>query len=98
MLVFSYTYYPKTEFNKKVWHENKEERFKMSNDIIESNMLIGKTKQEVIEILGSDFYKYSENHIGYYLGFVPRLLTIAPDMLGIHFKGGKVVKVVQHES
>ena len=96
--VFSISYYPKSDFNQKKWKENTEERYKMSNDIIKSKILIGKTYSETIELLGSDFYVYSENHIAYYLGFVPGLFNIDPDVLDIFFKNGKVIKVEQHES
>ena len=96
VFVFSISYYPKTDFNKQEWNKNKEERYKMSNDIIKSEILIGKTKDEVIELLGDDFYSYDENHIVYDLGFVPELLNIDPDVLDIYFEYGKVVKVRQH--
>lgn len=96
--IFSISYYPKTDFNKQEWASNKEERYKMSNDIMESNLLIGKTKDEVITLMGNDFYKYDDNHIAYDLGFVPGLFKIDPDVLDIYFKNGKVFKVGQHES
>ena len=70
----------------------------MSNDIIKSEILIGKTKEEVIELLGDDFYTYNENHIAYDLGFVPGLFNIDPDVLDIYFEKGKVIKVDQHET
>lgn len=96
--IFSISYYPKTDFNKQEWASNKEERYKMSNDIMESNLLIGKTKDEVISLMGNDFYKYDDNHIAYDLGFVPGLFKIDPDVLDIYFKNGKVFKVGQHET
>jgi hypothetical protein len=96
--IFSISYYPKTDFNKQEWASNKEERYKMSNDIMESNLLIGKTKDEVITLMGNDFYKYDDNHISYGLGFVPGLFNIDPDVLDIYFKNGKVFKVEQHQT
>ncbi len=96
--VFSVSYYPETDFSKQEWKENKEERYKMSNDIIESEMLIGKTKEEVIELLGDDFYSYDEGHIAYDLGFVPGLFNIDPDVLDIYFENSKVTKVGKHET
>ena len=96
--IFSISYYPKTDFNKHEWNENKEERYEMSKDIIKSKMLIGKTKKEVIEILGNDFYNNGDNHISYELGCVPGLFNIDPDFLDIYFESGKVIKVEQHES
>jgi hypothetical protein len=96
--IFSVSYYPKTDFNKQKWNENKEERYKMSNDIIKSKMLIGKTKVEVIGLLGDDYYSYDESHIAYDLGFVPGLFNIDPDVLDIYLENGKVIKVGQHET
>lgn len=61
--MFSISYYPKIDFNKQQWHQNKEERYKMSEDIINTDMLIGKTKEEVISILGDDFYMYLKDHM-----------------------------------
>jgi hypothetical protein len=96
--LFSVSYYPKTDFNKQEWNENKKERYKMSNDIIKSEILIGKTKEEVIELLGNDSYFYDESHIAYDLGFVPGLFNIDPDVLDIYFENGKVITVGQHET
>lgn len=96
--IFSVSYYPKIDFNQQKWTENTEERYKMSDDIIKNKILIGKTKSEIIELLGEDFYKYDENHIAYDLGFVPGLFNIDPDVLDIYFENGKVIKVGQHET
>ena len=96
--IFSVSYYPNKEFNKQEWNENQEERYTMSNDIIKSEMLIGKTKEAVIARLGDDFYSYNEDDIAYDLGFVPGLFNIDPDVLDIYFKRGKVTKVEQHET
>ena len=96
--IFSISCYPTNDFDKQTWESNPEERYKMSEDIIESKMLIGKTKQEIVELLGNDFYSYSENHIAYGLGFVPGLFNIDPDVLDIYFENGKVTKVGQHET
>jgi len=96
--IFSISYYPQKAFDKQKWHENIEERYKMSNDVIKSEMLIGKTKEEVIELLGDDFYSYNDSCIHYELGFVPGLFSIDPDVLDVYFKNGKVVRVGQHET
>jgi len=96
--IFSVSYYPSNDFDKQVWEINIEERYKMSEDIIESKILIGKTKEEITELLGQDFYSYNENHIAYELGFVPGLFNIDPDVLDIYFENGKVTKVEQHQT
>lgn len=96
--IFSISYYPPNDFDAQEWKTNVEERYKMSEDIIESEMLIGKTKREITELLGQDFYSYRENHIAYELGFVPGLFNIDPDVLDIYFEDGIVTKVEQHET
>ena len=96
--IFSVSYYPKNDFNKHKWETNTEKRYEMSNDIIESKMLIGKGKEEITEILGQDFYSYTENHIAYELGFVPNLFNIDPDVLDIYFENDKVIRVEQHRT
>ncbi len=96
--IFSMAYYPKSDFDQHEWMVNQEERYKMTDDIIESEFLIGKTKEEVMELLGKDFYSYNENHMAYDLGFVPGLFNIDPDVLDIYFKDGIVIKVIQHET
>ncbi len=40
------------EFNVTQWHASPLTRYKMSKDIIMSNMLIGKSKSDVITVLG----------------------------------------------
>jgi uncharacterized membrane protein len=96
--IFCVSYYPKDRFSKQKWETNIEERYTMSKNIIKSEILIGKTKEEVIELLGNEYTNYSEDHMGYYLGFVPRLFNIDPDYLDIYFENGKVVRVSQHNS
>ena len=96
--IFVVEYYSKEKFDKQKWETNIEERYTMSENIIKSEILIGKTKEEVIELLGNEYSNYGENHIGYYLGFVPRMFNIDPDILDIYFENGKVVKVSQHNS
>lgn len=92
------TYYPNIDFDKQKWEENQEKRYKMSKNIIKSEMLIGKTKEEVIELLGEDYHTYDDDHIAYDLGFVPELFNIDPDVLDIYFGNGIVIKVEQHRT
>ena len=96
--LFYISYYPTRKFDETVWRTDKEKRYEMTQDIIDNELLIGKTKNEIMKTLGDDFFKYDENHWGYDVGFVPRLLNIDPDILDIHFKDDKVESVGQHES
>jgi hypothetical protein len=85
-------YFPR-RFDQLKWTQDIHNRWKMSVHIQTSKMLIGKTKAEVLEILGGVFYEYAENHIAYYLGFKR---WIDPDVLDIYFEEGIVVKTGQH--
>jgi len=95
--IFSISYYPTNDFDKSEWNSNIEERYKMSEDIIDSKMLIGKTQEEVTQTLGTDFSFNNENRITYELGFVPGLFNIDPDYLEIKLENGIVVSVNQYE-
>jgi|TARA_B110000483_G_C17974263_1_gene457129 hypothetical protein len=95
--IFSISYYPTSDFDKDEWNSNVKERFIMSEDIIESEILIGKTREEVIQMLGNDFITNNESEITYELGHVPGLFNIDPDYLDIKLENGKVISVNQYE-
>jgi hypothetical protein len=92
------TYYPKRVFNKEQWLNQKETRYEMSKDIITQKILIGKTKSEVIEILGIEKNKMNDESWNYDLGTVPRFISIDPDVLTIKFTDGKVSQVKQQKT
>ena len=96
--VFSASYYPTHDFNKQKWVSDSEKRYELSENLIESKILIGKTKKEVTEILGEPDGSKQENYWSYYLGFKPSIGGIDPDYLDIEFKNDKVITVGQHES
>ena len=98
VFIFFVSYYPTKEFSQKGWTDNPSKRYEMTEDIIENNLLIGKTKDEILHLLGSDKFEYNEDHWGYDAGFVPGFLNIDPDVLDVYFKNNIVVKVAQHES
>ena len=95
--IFSVSYYPTNDFDKSEWNSNIEKRYKMSEDIIASKMLIGKTQEEVIQTWGANFSSNNENRITYELGFVPGLFNIDPDYMEIKLENGKVISVHQYE-
>jgi hypothetical protein len=90
--------YTREKFSRDKWINNKSERYTMSEDIIQSKMLIGKTKEEVKELLGEDTHLDNDNSVEYVLGIVPRFTNVDPDVLLITFEDGKVAKVKQYES
>jgi hypothetical protein len=52
LFIFLMSYTPSKKFDKPQWLADKEERFQMADDIIESKMLIGKDTNQVKQILG----------------------------------------------
>lgn len=95
--IFYISYYPSRDFNKIEWQRNEEKRYEYSEDIIESKILIGKTKEEVKDLLG-DGVTEDDNFLRYYLGTRPELFNIDPDFLEVIFENGKVVEVKQKTS
>ena len=50
---FSYLFYePQFDFEKERWFTDKNSRFEMSDDLVNSRILNGKTKSEIIELIG----------------------------------------------
>lgn len=98
VLYYRYFYYPSKKFDKNEWHKNIHKRYYMSENIIASKMLIGKSKEQVINLLGKKYFVYHNNHYSYYLGMVPGINNIDPDLLDVYFENDIVVTVGQHES
>ena len=93
VMLFFYAeeYYPNRDFDRNVWKTDTDTRYEYTHDLIKSNLLIGKTKPEVLEVLGktdtSGIYWY------YYIGYRPEILNIDPSYIEIHFENGKVTTV-----
>ena len=96
--IFSISYYPSNDFDREKWLNDKEKRYELSEGIIDSKMLIGKTKIEVKQILGDEENSENSDLWNYYLGYRPQLFGIDPDILDIEFKEGKVIRVGQHQT
>ncbi|PIQ48350.1 MAG: hypothetical protein COW03_10960 [Cytophagales bacterium CG12_big_fil_rev_8_21_14_0_65_40_12] len=94
--IFSISYYPSMDFDQKTWNSSIKERYKMSKDIIESKMLIGKTKEEVVMVLGNKYASDNKESLSYELGFIPGLMNIDPSFLYIEFENGIVKNVYQY--
>ena len=94
---FCLEYYPNRDFDHKQWLIDKDERYEFVKDIVNSKMLIGKTKTQVQKILGGDDNTLESDDWYYDLGFRPELFNIDPDNLEIAFKEGKVISVEWHK-
>ena len=91
--------YPKRDFNKDDWDKYIDARFTMTEFIINNRILIGKTREEVIDILGTPHeYYVRENGIYYYIGFKPGFVNIDPYLLGIIFENDIVINVYEYRT
>jgi len=97
-----YEYHPELKFNSIEWAENKADRHHMRKDLFESELLIGKTKKEVVAILGKP-----ENNIkvemdtfkkwNYFMGSEGHGMGWKFHYLDLHFKNGKIDSIKNME-
>ena len=110
-LVYFYVFYPilnifssyhhQKYFNSEVWIEKPSLRFEMTENILKSDTLIGKTKPEIQKLLGTyewlswnDTIKnHDENLWNYALGLKPGALNNKKECMTIVFKDGKVLDI-----
>ena len=87
-------------FSKQRWIEYPNIRYKMIDDIEKNNSIIGKTQQEVRELLGEpdnvwehDFEDGYYNYYQYYIGKKHEIFEMMwePDMYLVTFRNGVVV-------
>lgn len=96
--IFCVSYYPNNDFDKKKWLSHKEKRYELSKDIINSKMLMGKSKYQVRQILGDEVDNSNSLDLWIYgLGIRPELFNIDDSYLEIEFHSGKVVNVQQYK-
>jgi hypothetical protein len=94
--VFLSSYYPNRRFDKKAWMTDSDRRYEYTHDLIKSKLLIGKTKPQVLRILG-DHGDTSQTELYYYIGFRPEITGIDPSSIIIDFKNGKVDTVIEED-
>jgi hypothetical protein len=85
------------KFDSVVWVQNKEARVKMVDDLINRHLLDGKTKQEVIDMLGvgeedSPYFQNTDREMIYYLGREDGITGIDSEWLLIWFEDERVLK------
>ena len=86
------------KFNPEKWKTNQDEKFYMLNDIVENKRLLGKTKNEVVELLDTvdiKEFNYSNNSWMYILS-IPHfvLATKTPvEVMDIEFDNDNVKQV-----
>ena len=98
VMLFSIPEYPQIAFDKDSWQRDHENRWLMADELVESKRLIGRSREQLINLLGKPD-EDRDSVIVYYIGFDKRvMLGIDPRILEIVFHNGKVVKVINRES
>lgn len=87
------------EFDSKEWIENKNDRYRMINHLMASDLIIGKTKNTVIEIIGEE---YKEDcllsNTFCYIAYDPDNFAFLDHYeLVVHFDENNKVKKVSYE-
>lgn len=82
------------QFNTEQWKSTPWQRYKMADDIVESKLLIGKTRQEVTHLLGRSHPTFANtDYVVYKLGQPPSFSEGADLYLIVVFKGDKAFVV-----
>jgi hypothetical protein len=85
-------------FTKEHWKAYPQKRYKMADEIIENKLIIGKTKQEIVLLLGNNMRSSNANRkeqLVYPLGTPPSFFEEKQSKLVISFEAGYVVEVIQ---
>lgn len=110
-IVYFYVFYPilnifssyhhQKYFNSEVWKEKPTLRYEMTENILKSDRLIGKTKPEIENLLGTyewltwndSIKNHDDNLWNYSLGLKPGALNNKKECMTIVFKNGKVSNI-----
>lgn len=98
--IFS-SYHHQKYFKAELWKENPELRYEISDDMIDSEVLMGKTKTEIISLLGTYEWlgwndalkKHNDNKWNYSLGIEPGAFNTKKECIELVFKNDKVVAI-----
>ena len=102
-IFFSYHHYK--HFDVEAWKEKPALRYEMSTEVVNNNLFLGKTKEEVKQVLGkSEWYSWddaikanSPEMWNYNLGFKPGAFNMTQECLELVFKENKVMRVSQYQ-
>ncbi|PVY43225.1 hypothetical protein [Pontibacter virosus] len=91
-------YYPDTEFDQAKWWAEPDKRYKMTEDLIARELLIGKTRPEVEKWLGITGRENQRNERWkYYTGRLPGPFSLQPHVIDVEFKADTVARVTQYD-
>jgi hypothetical protein len=97
VLATSLIYQFEERFDQDQWRSKRAVRYKLADDIIESQLLIGKTKDEVIALLGKpdSILNLNQESFLYDMGIPPSFLEPKMELLLIVFVSQKVAEVMR---
>lgn len=84
--------FDKIPFDKERWEDDPTERYRMVDYMIDKDVLTGKTRAQVIDLLGEEFTNYNDDHIAYYIGVIPGFVP-DPCVMDVFLKNGKVKRI-----
>ena len=85
-------YYPNRDFDQKAWKADSDSRYEYTHDLIKSKTLVGKSRPQVLKILG-DNGDTSQAELYYYIGCRPEITGIDPSNIVVNFKNGKLTRL-----
>ena len=87
-------------FSKENWKTYSYKRYKMADEIIENKLIIGKTKQEIILLLGDNMRPSKANgkeQFIYPLGTPQSFFEVKEETLIVVFENNKVINVIHRD-
>lgn len=114
-IVYFYVFYPlinifsnyhhEKHFDNEAWKDKPALRYEMSNEMVQKDLFLGKTKTEVKAILGKpewfgwdDSIKAnSQNKWNYNLGYKPGAFNMNQECLELVFKDNKAISAAQYQ-
>ncbi len=100
-----FSFHHEKYFDSEAWKEKPALRYEMSGNILDEDLFIGKTKEEITTLLGvSEWYSWddalkmnSPEMWNYNLGFKPGAFNMTQECLEISFKNNTAVNVKQYQ-
>ncbi|MGC6432503.1 MAG: hypothetical protein ACON5F_15775 [Jejuia sp.] len=100
-----FSFHHQKYFDAEAWSDKPALRYEMSDNIIDKDLFIGKSKENVETILGvSEWYSWDDSlkanspeMWNYNLGFKPGAFNMTQECLEIVFKNNKAVSIKQYQ-
>lgn len=96
-MLASWSHVPKRDFSQEKWFSDKQSRHEMKENLMKSRLLEGKTKEEVVNILGGPTWGDTTNVWRYDMGTSSAGFGWKFHTLNITFENGQAARVEQYE-